>query len=160
MPDWINHLSDEDLAFIKRFVLASGSLKEIARQYNVTYPTVRLRLDKLIQKIQLCEEPEPDPYIQLIKCQMLDGRLSADTAKLLIHAYKAVQKEETKNESPCLSCSRRSDCIPDFSFQAAFQMDEADPAGCMGIVLSDSMYMVCAVCNSTDKGALSCINLG
>ncbi len=96
MPDWINHLSDEDLAFIKRFVLASGSLKEIARQYNVTYPTVRLRLDKLIQKIQLCEEPEPDPYIQLIKCQMLDGRLSADTAKLLIHAYKTAQKEETK----------------------------------------------------------------
>ena len=50
IPDWIMQLEEEDLAFIKNFVLASGSLKEIAGIYGVTYPTVRLRLDKLIQK--------------------------------------------------------------------------------------------------------------
>ncbi|MFR7651786.1 MAG: DUF2089 family protein, partial [Eggerthella lenta] len=31
-------LDDEDVAFVKRFLLASGSLKEVARQYGVTYP--------------------------------------------------------------------------------------------------------------------------
>ena len=34
-----------------------GKLKEIAKQYSVTYPTVRLRLDKLIQKIQMTNAP-------------------------------------------------------------------------------------------------------
>ena len=51
IPEWIVNLDDEDVSFIKKFLLASGSLKEMARQYEVTYPTVRLRLDKLIQKI-------------------------------------------------------------------------------------------------------------
>ena len=53
IPEWIVNLDDEDVSFIKRFLLASGSLKEMARQYEVTYPTVRLRLDKLIQKIKV-----------------------------------------------------------------------------------------------------------
>ena len=50
----------KELAFIKKFILASGSLKEIAKQYEVTYPTVRLRLDRLIQKIQIAEDTEND----------------------------------------------------------------------------------------------------
>ena len=53
IPDWLSALEDEDLVFVKKFLLASGSLKEMARQYGVTYPTVRLRLDRLIQKIQI-----------------------------------------------------------------------------------------------------------
>ena len=44
IPDWMANLEDEDVSFIKRFILASGSLKEMASQYGVTYPTVRLRL--------------------------------------------------------------------------------------------------------------------
>ena len=52
MPGWISNLEDEELSFIKKFILASGSLKEMAQLYNVTYPTVRLRLDKIIEKIK------------------------------------------------------------------------------------------------------------
>ena len=51
-------LEDEDLAFVKKFLLASGSLKEVASVYGVSYPTVRLRLDRLIQKIRLSETVE------------------------------------------------------------------------------------------------------
>ena len=47
MPSWLEELEDEDLTFIRNFVLSSGSLKEMASQYGVTYPTVRLRLDRL-----------------------------------------------------------------------------------------------------------------
>jgi len=43
---WIDSLDDEDLAFLKRFLLASGTLKELARQYGISYPTVRLRLGR------------------------------------------------------------------------------------------------------------------
>lgn len=52
IPEWLASLDEEDVSFIKKFVLASGSLKEVAGIYGVTYPTVRLRLDRLIQKIR------------------------------------------------------------------------------------------------------------
>ena len=45
--------------------------QEIAHQYEVTYPTVRLRLDRLIQKIKISEETENDPYVALIKSCLL-----------------------------------------------------------------------------------------
>lgn len=38
----------EHQRFIELFVLAGGSLKEIADQTGVSYPTVRSRLDKVI----------------------------------------------------------------------------------------------------------------
>ena len=36
IPVWMEVLEDEDVAFIRRFVLASGSLKEMAAQYGVS----------------------------------------------------------------------------------------------------------------------------
>ena len=46
-PLWIGHLSEEDLVFLKRFLLAGGTLKDLAAQYGISYPTVRLRLTLL-----------------------------------------------------------------------------------------------------------------
>ena len=93
LPEWMTNLDDEDAAFIKKFVLASGSLKEMARQYDVTYPTVRLRLDKLIQKIQLSEDTAGDPYIALVKRMAINDKIDFDTAKVLIAAYKKTKRE-------------------------------------------------------------------
>lgn len=88
IPEWMTDLEDEDVTFVKKFLLASGSLKEMARQYGVTYPTVRLRLDRLIQKIKLSEDTEKEPYIALIKQLALNDKLDFETAKLLIAEYK------------------------------------------------------------------------
>ena len=93
IPEWIVNLDDEDVSFIKRFLLASGSLKEMARQYEVTYPTVRLRLDKLIQKIKISDDTESEPYIALIKHLAINDKLDFDTAKILISEYKKVQRK-------------------------------------------------------------------
>lgn len=93
VPGWMANLEGEDVAFIKRFLLASGSLKEVARQYGVTYPTVRLRLDRLIQKIEAADEGESDPYVALVKQLALQDKLEFDTAKLLIRAYQETKKE-------------------------------------------------------------------
>lgn len=93
LPDWMEHLDDEDLNFIKKFVLASGSLKEVANLYGVTYPTVRLRLDKLIQKINLQKDQNTDSYISLIKKLALDDKVDFETAKFLITEYKKVKEE-------------------------------------------------------------------
>ena len=94
VPEWMMNLEDEDVAFIRNFLLASGSLKEIAKQYDVTYPTVRLRLDRLIQKIKISEDVESDPYIALIKRLAVNEKLDFDTAKILITEYKKIKKED------------------------------------------------------------------
>ena len=86
-------VDDEDMTFIKRFLLASGSMKEVAAQYGVSYPTVRLRLDRLIQKIQLGEQIENEPYIALIKRLAVDDKLDFDTAKILISEYRKQLKQ-------------------------------------------------------------------
>lgn len=88
LPEWMTGLEEEDVAFIKKFILASGSLKEMAGQYGVTYPTVRLRLDRLIQKIKLTEDTAADPYIAVIKRLAMNEKLDLDTAKVLIAEYK------------------------------------------------------------------------
>ena len=44
MPVWMAELEDEDLTFVKKFLLASGSLKEVASLYGVSYPTGRTRI--------------------------------------------------------------------------------------------------------------------
>ena len=93
VPEWMAGLEDEDLVFIKKFVLSSGSLKEVAGQYGVTYPTVRLRLDRLIQKIKLGEDQAADPYVALIKRLAVNDKVDFEAAKLLIQEYKR-QKED------------------------------------------------------------------
>ena len=93
LPDWMSNLEDEDLVFIKRFLLASGSLKEIAREYGVTYPSVRLRLDRLIQRIRLGEDTAADPYIALIKRLAIQEKVDFDAAKVLIQSYKKTKGE-------------------------------------------------------------------
>ena len=90
VPEWMVNLEDEDIIFIKKFLQVSGSLKEIARQYEVTYPTVRLRLDKLIQKIQISEDTGSQPYVALIKRLALGDKIDFDTAKILISEYKKI----------------------------------------------------------------------
>ena len=92
IPSWVAELEDEDLAFVKKFILASGSLKEVASVYGVSYPTVRLRLDRLIQKIKLGETAEADPYVSLVKRLAVDDKLDFDTAKILITEYRKTKE--------------------------------------------------------------------
>ncbi len=98
VPIWMSNLDDEDVVFIKRLILASGSLKEIAKQYGVTYPTVRLRLDRLIQKINIHDQEETDSYIGYIKSLAINERIDFDTAKTLINEYKKQKAKITTKE--------------------------------------------------------------
>ena len=84
LPEWLANLAEEDLAFIKNFVLSSGSLKQMSQLYQVSYPTMRLRLDRLIEKIRLNDNETEDPFILLVKSLAIDDRYDVDTARILI----------------------------------------------------------------------------
>ncbi|APR00799.1 hypothetical protein RSJ2_732 [Clostridium botulinum] len=94
LPNWLSSLDYEDIEFIKKFILTSGSLKEIAKIYEVSYPTVRLRLDKLIQKVEINDKKLNEPFISFIKELSLDEKIDLDTAKLIINEYKREKEEE------------------------------------------------------------------
>lgn len=94
IPNWILSLDSEDLVFIKSFVLNSGSLKEIAKLYGVSYPTVRLRLDRLIEKIKINDSMENEEFIKFIRRLAIDDRISMEDAKLIIEKYKNERVEK------------------------------------------------------------------
>ncbi|GGN53524.1 DUF2089 family protein [Oceanobacillus indicireducens] len=94
VPAWILALETEDIEFIKNFVIHSGSLKEISKLYDVSYPTVRIRLDRLIEKIKINEKVENEGFIQFIKQLSIDDRINLEEAKLIIDKYKQERNEE------------------------------------------------------------------
>lgn len=85
----MEQLSEEDRAFLKRFVLASGSLKELADAYGISYPTVRLRLDRLIEKIKILDDQHiTSQFERILRVQYAEGKISMDTLKILLAAHK------------------------------------------------------------------------
>ena len=98
MDRWIDRMSDEDLSFVKRFVLASGSLKAMADAYGISYPTVRLRLDRLIERIKIYDsEKITSDFERVLRAQYADGKIDLPTLKTLLEAHK--KEMEARDES-------------------------------------------------------------
>lgn len=88
VPSWILSLDQGGCGIHQKFVMNSGSLKEIAKVYEVSYPTVRIKLDRLIEKIKLNDAAENEEFIQFIKKLSIDDRINLEEAKLIIEKYK------------------------------------------------------------------------
>ena len=99
-PKWTDELSDEDLAFIKRFGLVSGSLKDLAKAYGISYPTVRLRLNRLIDKITILDEQRIESdFERLARVMYTDGRFDMETLKALLAAHKTETETDDANDT-------------------------------------------------------------
>jgi hypothetical protein len=91
---WLSVLSDEDIQFLKRFLLASGSLKALAGEYGISYPTVRVRLDRLIEKVKAADDPAAgDPFRRQLRAMVAEGVLNGTAAKTLLAAHQSVLAE-------------------------------------------------------------------
>lgn len=87
----ISQLHRDDLEFIQRLVLASGSLKELAADYGVSYPTIRVRLDKLIARLRnLIDGKPPDPMTDLLADLIARGEIAASTAHSLLTLHRTL----------------------------------------------------------------------
>jgi hypothetical protein len=86
---WMDRLSDEDRMFLKRFVLASGSLKQLASVYGISYPTVRLRLDRLIERIKVLDDEQiRSEFERTARLLYADGKIDMETLKQLLAAHR------------------------------------------------------------------------
>jgi hypothetical protein len=90
MKGWLDYLDEEDLNFMRRFVLSSGSLKDLASVYGVSYPTIRLRLDRLIEKIKVAQNDRvASEFERTLRLQLAQGKLDSATFKTLMDAHSA-----------------------------------------------------------------------
>ena len=89
--DWFFNLEEEEQEFIKQFIFASGSLKELAKYYGVSYPTVRLRIDRLIEKIGL-NDSKKDSFEVSIMQMVIDEKVSLSSAKEIIKKQRRLVK--------------------------------------------------------------------
>jgi len=91
---WVEFLSDSDLGFVRRFVLSSGSLKKMAAEYSVSYPTVRRRLDRIIAKIAAIESTyDLTDFERVVTVLAAEGRIDTNVQKELLDAYKKEKKQ-------------------------------------------------------------------
>ena len=97
---WFNGLSEEDLAFIKRFILASGSLKELAAGYGISYPTIRLRLDRLIEKIKVLDSFDVQgEFERALRSRFAEGKIDGDTFRVLLDTHKKELEDNHEKRS-------------------------------------------------------------
>lgn len=91
----LRRLGDEDLEFVQRLVLASGSLKDVAAEYGVSYPTIRGRLDKLIERLKtLVAGRPPDPMADLLADLITRGEIGAAAARTVLNLHRKLLRSK------------------------------------------------------------------
>ena len=95
----LHRLSAEDQEFVLNFVLASGSLKEVAERYGVSYPTLRGRLDRLIKRLQtFVDGRETDPMAELLAQMVERGQVAAKDAQRVLRTHRqSLNVKEPRN---------------------------------------------------------------
>lgn len=76
-------MSSDELNFLIEFVKCSGSLKEMAKQQKVSYPTMRNRLNDMIEKLNGIDE-KPTASKEDILSKLEAGEISAKDAAVLL----------------------------------------------------------------------------
>ena len=103
MPDQANKhplltLTEGDLEFVLRLVLASGSLKALAEAYGVSYPTIRAKLDRVIAQLDAAVKGRPtDPMAELLADYLEKGELGPSAARAILEQHrKEIKKTKEK----------------------------------------------------------------
>ena len=83
-------LDREDLDLILALVLEGSSLKGLAGRYGVSYPTIRGRFDRVIDRLkQVIQGEAPDPLRELMADLVERGELNGSAARRILAAVEA-----------------------------------------------------------------------
>lgn len=89
-------LPDEDLDLVVRFVVHSGSLKDLSKECDVSYPTIRARLDRVISRLKkILDGRKPDPLSELLTDMVQRGELSTGGALTIREAARRAWAERS-----------------------------------------------------------------
>ncbi len=94
-PHPLLSLAEEELDLVLQLVLASGSLKDLAHAYQVSYPTIRIRVDRLIARVQqIVGGVQPDPIVQLLADLVERGEITVPAARAVRDLYRQAKAEQ------------------------------------------------------------------
>ena len=80
-------LPKEDLDFIVQFVTASGSLKQMAKLHNQSYPSIRNRLNDIIEKLNKTSESRQRKQREVLTA-IAEGNMSVADASAILTGLK------------------------------------------------------------------------
>ena len=92
-------LSADQQEFVTQFVLASGSLKEMASLLGVSYPTVRARLDRLIEALRKDVQEAEDRRAAILDA-VEEKKLSPQEAARILKQIPVTTKKGSKRRPP------------------------------------------------------------
>ena len=96
LPAWVTNLDADDLQLIRRFVMASGSLKDLAARYDVSYPTIRIRMDALIERMKLLDKHAEDDALEArVRRLVAEGDLEPRIGKELLQLHRSTKGENS-----------------------------------------------------------------
>ncbi len=85
----LGRLPREDLDLIMELVRKSGSLKDLSTTYGVSYPTIRTRLDKVIERLEaILAGRKPDPVAELLATLVERGEITPSAARSIRDAVR------------------------------------------------------------------------
>ena len=90
--------ADQDL--ITQLTLHSGSLKALAKTFGVSYPTIRRRLDEVIERLQtIVEGREPEPMNELLADLVRRGEITPSAARDVRDLHRTTQPTNSNHTS-------------------------------------------------------------
>lgn len=82
-------LDEADRDLVLALARAGGSLKDVATRYQVSYPTLRLRMDALMGRIAQIEAGRPpDPMAEHLARLLEDGQITGAAAKATLKLHR------------------------------------------------------------------------
>ena len=78
-----DYLSDEELYFTETFLRCRGNIKEVEKELGISYPTVRAKLDGVIQRLGYEKEAARDEEMlrrEAVLKALEQGEITADEA--------------------------------------------------------------------------------
>ena len=94
----LHQLDEADLEFVLRLVLASGSLKDLASSYGVSYPTIRARLDRLIARLtEIVSGRKVEPMAGLLADLVEKGQVTPQAARVVLELHRRETKKEQES---------------------------------------------------------------
>lgn len=86
-----SRLSDEQVIFLETFLRCRGMINSVEKELGISYPTVRARLDALLDTLQLQpvreRKPSPDASRAVLD-QLEKGEITAEEAKAKLKEAK------------------------------------------------------------------------
>ena len=75
----LGRLRYEDQVFVCEFVRSHGSIKQMEKAFGVSYPTVKNRLNRIIEQLPLVEVGQPSGHDEVLDL-LEQGEISAQQA--------------------------------------------------------------------------------